>query len=417
MKEYQKTKEEVKGIVQILDEEAVLETATQGLKHLCTVMGMEVMRQLMELDATHLAGEKGRHNASREAYRHGHEQTKVVLDGRKQSVEKPRVRSKNGSELPLSSLAWFQAEDALNEEIMRSLLCGVSTRKYRRIVLGDDERGSCTSKSEVSRRYIASLQTLMDTFFNRPLDDDYVAVMIDGMSVSDMSIIAAMGIKSDGRKQVLGLIAGATENSAVIKDLLADLMERGLSKDTPRLFVLDGAKALRKAVSDTFGKMAVIQRCQVHKKRNVLSYLPQSEQANVSLTISKAYLEFDYDKANNLLHALADNLENRYPNAAASLREGLEETLTVHRLKIPGILRKTLSNTNAMESANSVAASQVRRIANWRDGEMILRHFAAAFLEAEASFRRVSGYREIPFLVSALAFETSLSQNSSLKFA
>lgn len=417
MKEYQRPKAEVKESIKILDEEAIMETATHGLKNLCTVMGMEILRQLLELDATHLAGEKGRHNASRAAYRHGHEQTKVVLDGRKQSVQKPRVRSKNGSELPLPSLAWFQAEDALNEEILRNLLCGVSTRKYQRSVAGNGENGSCTSKSEVSRRYIASLQTLMDEFFNRPLDGDYVAIMIDGMSVSDMSIIAAMGINADGRKQVLGLIAGATENSAVVKELLADLIERGLSPDTPRLFVLDGAKALHKAVSDTFGKMAVIQRCQVHKKRNVLSYLPQSEQANVSLAISKAYLEFDYDKASKQLYLLADNLENRYPNAAASLREGLEETLTVHRLKVPGILRKTLANTNAMESANSVAAAHVRRIANWKDGEMILRHFAAAFLEAEASFRRVSGYRETPFLVAALAAETGFSRESSLLFA
>lgn len=417
MKEYQKGKSEVKESIEILDEEAIMETAAQGLKNLCTVMGMEVMRQLLELDATRLAGEKGRHNAFREAYRHGHEQTKVVLDGRKRSVEKPRVRSKNGSELPLPSLAWFQSEDALNKEILRTLLCGVSTRKYQRSIADDGENGSCTSKSEVSRRYIASLQTLMDAFFSRALDGDYVAIMIDGMSVSDISIIAAMGIKADGHKQVLGLISGATENSIVVKQLLADLIERGLSPDTPRLFVLDGAKALHKAVSDTFGNMAVIQRCQVHKKRNVLSYLPQSEQANVSLAISKAYLEFDYAKAKKLLLLLADNLENRYPDAAASLREGLEETLTVHRLKVPGILRKTLANTNAMESANSVAAAHVRRIANWKDGEMILRHFAAAFLEAEASFRRVSGYREIPFLVAALAAESGLSQKSSINFA
>lgn len=417
MKEYQKVKRAVKGSIKILDEESIIDTATRGLKNLCTVMGMEVMRQLLEMDVIQVAGEKGRHNASREAYRHGHEQTKVVLDGRKQSVQKPRVRSKSGVELPLPSLGWFQTEDALNEEILRNLLCGVSTRKYQRSVAGNGENGSCTSKSEVSRRYVASLQTLMDEFFNRPLDGDYVAIMIDGMNVSDMSIIAAMGIKRDGHKQVLGLIAGATENNVVVKQLLADLMERGLSPDTPRLYVLDGAKALHKAVSDTFGKKGIIQRCQVHKKRNVLSYLPQSEQANVSLAISRAYLEFDYDKAKNQLCLIADNLDNRYPDAAASLREGLEETLTVHRLKVPGILRKTLSNTNAMESANSVAAAQARRTTNWKDGAMILRHFAAAFLQAEASFRRVSGYREIPFLVSTLASEAGFDREPYLKFA
>ena len=234
---------------------------------------------------------------------------------------------------------------------------------------------------------------------------------MDGMAVGKMTVIAAMGIGNDGHKCMLGLTAGGTENQEAVKALLTDLLDRGLAADQPRLFVLDGGKALHKAVTDTFGGKAVIQRCQVHKKRDVLAQLPKSERANTGLQISMAYLENDYDNAKKALDLLAHNLEHRYPKAAASLREGLEETLTVHRLKVPGLLRQTLSNTNAMESANSVAASVIKRVKHWNDGEQILRYAAAGFLEAEKSFRRVKGYRQIPLLVSAI--EKELESSSS----
>lgn len=409
MPSYQKKAKEVKQQVQILDEGILLETAEQGLKHLCLTLGLEVMQQILELDVEALAGRRGEHDPERAAYRHGTEKTKVVMGGEKRQVTKPRVRSKSGKELPLPSLEWFQQEDSLNESILSHLLCGISTRKYGRSVEHGGAESACISKSEVSRRYIKGLETLMETFFNRPIENHYPAIMIDGMGVGDMTIIAVMGIADDGSKQVLGLSAGGTENSQVVKELLADLIGRGLSTDHPRLFVLDGAKALHKAVCDIFWKNAVIQRCQVHKKRNVLSHLPESEQANVGLAISKAYLEFEHENAEKQLLLLAGNLEHRYPKAAASLLEGLDETLTVHRLKLPAKLRRTLSNTNPMESANSIAASCVRRITNWKDGEMILRHMAAGFLEAEKSFRRITGYREMPFLLSALSEDTNSS--------
>jgi transposase-like protein len=286
--------------------------------------------------------------------------------------------------------------------VLTRLLCGISTRKYNRTAAAVDEGGACINKSEVSRRYKAELKQLMDEFFDRRLDDEFPAIMIDGMEVGGMTVIVALGIGSDGNKQVLGLVEGATENSEAAKKLFADLIGRGLSTDTPRLFIIDGSKALKKAVNDTFGSKSHIQRCHVHKKRNVLSHLPQSEQGGIGLALSRAYLEFDYSKALHQLNKIAEDLDYRYPDAAASLREGLEETLTVHRLGLPGLLRKTLSSTNAMESANSVAAAFVRKIGKWRDGEMLLRHMAAGFLEAERGFRRIQGYRQMPFLLSAL---------------
>jgi len=273
-------------------------------------------------------------------------------------------------------------------------------------------------ESKASRRFVAGLESLMKEFFARPITNDYPTIMLDGLPVGDMMVIAAMGITSDGHKQILGLIEGATENHAVINSLLSDLINRGLSIETPRLFVLDGGKGLHKAVRDTFGRHTVIQRCQVHKKRNVLSHLPKSEQTNISLSISRAYMEFDYDKAKSALELIADNLDHRYPKAAESLREGLDETLTVHRLKIPGALRQTLATTNPLESANSVARSSVKRVNRWQDGEHIIRTLAAGFMEAENGFRRIKGYRQIPFLTNALynSLEAN-SANSSAKTA
>ncbi len=403
MKSYQKSESKVKESIAILDSEKLLETAAGGLLNLSIELGFEVMRQMLELDVEELAGKKGKHNPNRKAYRHGSEQTKVVLGGEKRSVEKPRVRGINGVELALPSLALFQNEDTLSQAVLAKLFRGVSTRKYAGTSEHPDADSSCTSKSEVNRRFIAALEPMAAEFLSRRLEGDYPAIMIDGMNIGDMTVLAAMGIRKDGTKQILGVIEGSSENHLVAIALLNDLIDRGLAADIPHLFVLDGGKALHKAVSDTFGQFAVIQRCQVHKKRNVLSHLPKSEQSNVGLALSRAYMEFDHDKAKSELMLIANNLNLRYPKATASLLEGLNETLTVHRLKIPGLLRQTLCSTNPMESANSVCMGFARRVKNWKNGEMILRNITAGFMESEKSFRRVNGYRQIPVLLSSLS--------------
>ena len=242
-------------------------------------------------------------------------------------------------------------------------------------------------------------------------------MVVDGMELGEMRIVAAMGIDTDGKKQILGLREGGTENSEVVKDLLADLISRGLDQEEARPYVRDGSKALHSAVKATLGGRCKIQRCQVHKKRNVLSYLPESERENVSIAMTKAYREFDYQQAKAGLEDLAKQLEYRYPSAASSLREGLEETLTVHRLKVPGLLRQTLSSTNAMESANSSCARTLRRVSCFKNGSMTLRHAAAGFLEAERSFRRVRGYKQIPVLIASLTLLTVTDDGSILKSA
>ena len=409
MKEYQRNPESVKSkkygeankLVNVVDVDQLMAIAEEGLATMFFNVGVEAMYQILEQDVEELVGPKGKHNSGRTAYRHGTEQTKVVLGDKKISVNKPRVRSE-GHDVPIPSLSYFQGEDRLDRTILIRLLSGISTRKYGRTVSEDGVDSVAVSKSEVSRRFKTELKKVMDEFFNRRLDESYYAIMVDGMERGGITIVAALGITDDGRKEVLGVVEGGTENNIVVKRLFEDLISRGLSTDVPRLYVLDGAKALYKAVRDTFGDMALIQRCQVHKKRNVLSHLPQSEQGNIGLAISRAYLEFDYDKAFSQLNAISNNLDERYPDAAASMREGLEDTLTVHRLGVPGLLRKTLSNTNAMESANSVAAGVVRRISKWQDGEMVLRHMAAGFIEAERGFRRIKGFKQIPIFVAAL---------------
>lgn len=418
MKEYQKRHRSVNGaevlgkgfnklersVIEVIDTERLLEIAEEGFMAMAYEMGLEAMRQILEQDVEEIAGPKGKHNKGRTAYRHGIESTTVVYGDKKVSVMKPRVRSGSG-EVQLPSLDYFKNENTLNKSVLTRLLSGISTRKYIRTVTEGGEAVS-VSKSDVSRRFNVELDKLMDEFFGRKLDGDiYPIIMVDGMQRGGMTIIAALGIRSDGKKEVLGLIEGGTENSQTVKYLFSDLIERGLRDDVRRLFVIDGAKALTKAVNDTFGNNAEIQRCQVHKKRNVLANLPESEQANIGIAISKAYMEFDYHEASRKLNLIADNLEWRYPSAATSLREGLDETLTVSRLGVPGTLRKTLSNTNAMESANATAAGIVRRISKWRDGEMLLKHMAAGFMEAERGFRRVQGYRQIPFLMDSLQRE------------
>lgn len=407
MELYQRSEKGVKESIALLDAEALVERASEGLLNLSVELGLEVLRQMLEQDAEALAGPKGKHQSERRANRHGTEKSRVVLGGEKVRIERPRVRSVEGSELALPSLGLFQREDPLNRALLSRLLSGVSTRKYARTLDVNVQDASCVSKSEVSRRFAAGLESQMELFFKRPIEGRYPAMMIDGLELGKLTIIAAMGIDSEGKKRILGLVEGGSENSELVKALLADLIARGLDACEPRLYVLDGSKALAKGVKDTFGKLAVIQRCQIHKKRNVLGHLPESEQANVSMAMSLAYREFEYEKAKNALTLLADNLDHRYPSAAASLREGLDETLTVYRLNLPGLLRQTLSSTNAMESANSVCAGLLRRVTNFRDGKMTLRHAAAGFLEAERAFRRIKGYKQLPLLENQLARLTS----------
>ena len=408
---------DVRNAVEVINTEPIIAKACDGLLSLSVDLGLEVLRQMMEADVCEAAGPKGKHNPNRQAYRHGTDDTKVVLGGEKVSIKRPRVRTMDGGEVEIKSLTLFQNEDPLDEAILTRLLSGVSTRKLSRTMDSGVEDPACVSKSEASRRFAKGMDKAMKEFFSRPIEGSYPVLMIDGMGLGKMTIIAAMGIDAEGRKHILGLEEGGTENHEVAKALLADLISRGLDPVEPRLCVLDGGKALHKAVKETFGSKARIQRCQVHKKRNVLAHLPESMQENVSKKLTMAYRELDYDMAKSKLDLLVKELELSYPKAAKSLSEGLEETLTVHRLHVAPLLRNTLSNTNAMESANSVCAGILRRVTNFGNGKVTLRHAAAGFLEAERSFRRVNGYRDIARLKTNLAILTESEDWSKISIA
>jgi transposase-like protein len=320
-------------------------------------------------------------------------------------VKRPRARSVDGRELTLPSWKYFSAVDPLHERALEQMLIGVSTRKYERslepVAAPVVVRG--TSKSAVSRRFVTITKAQMDEWFNRDLSGINLAVlMLDGVHIADHVMIVAVGIDVTGVKHVLGIREGATENATTSTALLADLRERGLSTEKATLFVLDGSKALRKAVLDVWAERAKIQRCQAHKIRNVLDQLPEYMRPTVHATMRQAYSSNNVVHARKLLQNLARTLRAEHPSAAASLEEGLEETLTVMAMKLPRSLERVLSTTNIIENLIGSTRDLTARVKRWRDGEMIVRWTATAVREASTKFRRIVGYKDMPKLVRAL---------------
>ncbi len=296
--------------------------------------------------------------------------------------------------------------------MLNQILIGVSTRRYERSLEVKSD-GRSTSKSAVSRRFVLRTQRQLVEWMNRPLDDlDLLVLFIDGIEVGDHTLVVALGVDSGGVKHILGVCEGSTENATVCQALLSDLAERGLRTDQPLLVVLDGSKALRKAVRQTFGDNAVVQRCQEHKRRNVASYLPKGLQGLVRMRMRQAYQKNDVDKARSILEGLAGQLEEDYPGAAASLREGMEETLTVIALGLPKALRRSLQTTNIIESTLSSVRNVSRNVKRWRSGSMALRWTVTGLIEAEKSFNRIWGYRDLSKLAEAL---DRIKQTNALK--
>jgi len=385
---------------------SVLLDARTAFHELCIETGCEVLKTMMEADREAICGPKGRHDAERHALRGGSTPSRVTLGGRQIGLSRLRVRSASG-EVPLASFTWAASQDPLNTHTLEAIAAGVSTRRYDRTLdpLPPQMHQAATSKSAVSRRFVALSQKRLEGFLSRPLDEmDIRIVMIDGKVFKKHCIVVALGIAGDGKKHVLGLREGSTENTRMVTDLLTDLVARGVSSEQVTLFVIDGAKALRKAIRDVFGEEhGVVQRCQLHKLRNVLDYLPDEMQLSVERSMKQAWDGASAELAERQLRRLASSLEREYPSAAQSLREGLEETLTVQRLGVRGALLKTLRTTNPIENLNGSIASYTRNVKRWRGGgSMIRRWVASALCEAERRFRRVRGYREMPALINAL---------------
>jgi putative transposase len=388
--------------------------AREGLLALSVGVGLGVLAELMEEEVVGVVGAKGRHNPERVAVRHGREAGEVTLGGRRVGVERPRVRSADGSsELQLATYRHFADRDLLTRLVLERMLAGVSTRRYMRTQepIGEEveRRSRSVSKSSVSRAFVERTRKALGELMARRLDDVRLAVlMLDGIELKGRTNIVALGITTEGVKIPLGLWQGSTENATVATALLSDLVERGLDTEQGMLFVIDGSKALRKAIKDVFGESMPVQRCVRHKERNVLEHLPERVRPEVKRRLRQAWALDDHDHALERLNGLGVELERVHPGAAPSLREGMAETFTITRLGISGSLKRTLASTNPFESMIECVRRTSRNVKRWSSGEMALRWTAAGMLEAECQFRRVIGYRELAKL--AVAIERSLAR-------
>jgi putative transposase len=392
----------------------IAESMQEGLLALAVGAGLQVMQALMDADVTTLAGPKGRHDQGRTAVRHGRERGSVTLGGRRVAVSRPRVRAADGSgELPIASYELFTSTEILGKMALEKMLAGLSTRRYpvglEPVGQQLTETSSATSKSAVSRRFVAMTETALADLLSQDLSGlDLVALMIDGVHFAESCCVVALGIGIDGVKHPLALVEGATETATLVTDLLVDLRGRGLDVTRPMLVGIDGSKALRKAVVDVLDH-PVIQRCQLHKIRNVKDHLPQRLRSSVGRRMTDAYHAGSALEAEAALLTLAKELDRTHPGAAASLREGLHETLTVLRLGVSPTLARTLRSTNAIESMISVCREHAANVKRWRDGQMALRWCAAGMVEAGKQFRRVNGHLHLPALRAALEREVAES--------
>ena len=392
---------------------ANLETAWQDVdssfERFCLTAGIGAIEQMLRDDAERLAGARHSRGGGRLGHRWGRTQGKIGFHGGKVAVHRPRVRSFDGGEMALPTWTAAQAEDWLGRWAMNLMLINVSTRKLRRAVRlpeGDLRAvpGDGTSKSAASRRFVALSAERLAEWMAADLSKlDLLVIQIDGLHIgNDLVLVAALGIDADGYKHPLGLVEGATENATVVQALIDNLIERGLDPEACRLFIVDGAKALSKVIRRTFGAHTPIQRCQIHKARNVTERLPKPLHASVRRALRQAWELDDADKAERLLRNLARRLDQEAPGVAASILEGLDEMLTVNRLGLPTPLRRSLACTNSIENMMGTVRRVCRNVKRWRNAAMALRWTAAGMMEAAKGFRRLKAYRHLPVLRAAL---------------
>ena len=367
----------------------------EGLLNLVSLAGTMALADILEAERTALCGAPWARASERVGRRGGHARGRLVLGGREVIVRRPRAHAlAGGGELELPSWTALSSRDPLHERAVEQMLVGVSTRKYGRSLepVAAELGAHGTSKSAVSRRFVEKTSVQVEKWMKRRLGDlDLVVLMIDGIHVDEHVMLVALGIDRGGAKHVLGLHEGATENATATTALLADLCERGLDTQRSMLVVIDGSKALRAAVRDVFGSRALVQRCQVHKGRNVVDHLPEAEATSARKVMKQAYRSRDAKRAKKLLEGLARQLQSRHPSASASLQEGLDESLTVMAMGLPDALERTLSTTNAIENLMGSIRALTRRVKRWRGGQMIERWVGVALQEASTRFHRVRG--------------------------
>ena len=390
----------------------VWEELQPEVEHLTGLAGLKIIRAVIEDEVTRRVGPRHRPEAESGCVRWGQQPGYVVFGGQKVAVERPRVRTREGQEVELDSYARLQHDGRRQRAVREGIVAGLTSRNYHRAVQSVLE-GYGIEKSSVSREFVAASAAQLKKLCEKKLGGlDLVAILVDGIHLGKQVLVVALGIENTGKKHVLGLWQGATENTAVVKDLLEDLVARGLSTERRYLFVIDGAKALRAAIERVFGARAEVQRCQLHKRRNVAEYLPKNAQGDYDRRIRNAYAMTNYAEAKAELEKIFRQLERVNPSAARSLEEGMEETLTVHRLGVGELLRRSLATTNPIESCLSTVERVARNVKRWHGGDQPLRWTATGLLEAERKFRRVKGYRELALLHRKL--NPSLTQQAQV---
>jgi putative transposase len=399
----EKAREVQKEVQLVLDREELVAMMQDSLTSFATEMGLKVATVLLEDEVNRRCGSRYERVAERTVTRYGRQRGVAVIAGQKLPIQRPRMRyTQRCGEADLETYARLHSPEAMPEAVLKRMVRGVSTRDYEGVVDLARE-GFGVQKSSVSRSFVKASAKEVRQLAERRFDGLRIPVIyLDGVVYAGETMTVALGVLENGTKRVLGFRQGATENAAVCTALLADLQERGLNTNQPTLLVLDGSKALHAAVRRVWGDKALIQRCQVHKRRNVEEHLPEKHRNELSRQLHAAYSETDHDAAWKRLQTTIRWLERLNPDAAASLREGLEETLTVIRLGVPELLRRTLATTNPIESAFSVAENVTRRVKCWRDGDMRQRWCVAGLLRAESKFHRLKGYRHMPQLLKAL---------------
>ena len=387
----------------------MIELAKQGLGDLVRHLGKMFIEEVLEVETEHLAGPRSKPSEERDAYRWGREQGYCVIDGQKVPIARPRVRSKiHNREIPLGSYELFQRASLLEESVWHKIMHGLSTRTYKEVIEQfTDAYG--VDKSTVSEHFIEASRKKLEIVTTRSLAELSIDVMmIDGTIFKGYNLVAAIGIDRFGHKVILGLRQGATENAAVVGELLEELAERGLKFNQPRLYVVDGGKAIRRAIVNHAGEAAFIQRCQVHKIRNVCDHLTEPEQYAVKYKMRCAYDMTEAVDAKLALLKLHDELLEANPSAAASLQEGLEETLMVIELRVGKSLRRSIASTNGIESSFSVTEKICRQVKRWQGSDQRLRWVASALLFTESRWNRIQGYGQVEALVSAMKADYAL---------
>lgn len=385
----------------------LIEESQMAVDELIETLGRATIESVLLMSAAGVAGERHQGMRGGDVLRHGSQAGTVALSNRKMKVRRPRLRNRGkgeGGEVEVPAYEAMGEDSRLAGKILSVMMRGISTRNYQAI-LPDACESAGVSKSSVSRKFIEASEEECRKLLERRFDEiDILVIYIDGMVFADHAVIGAVGVDRSGAKHVLGVVEGATENAVVVKALLESMVERGIAPGRKRLFVIDGAKALRSAIDAVYGRDNPVQRCRNHKIRNVIGYLP-AEMAQYATISMKAAFKLDADDGMKRLESLAETLASKYPDAAASLREGLPEMFTVNRLGLPGILRRSLSTTNIIESSFGGSKSRTHRVKNWQGGSMVKRWAASSLLEAEKSFRRVMGHRDLWMLGAALRGE------------